>query len=147
LPSVEVGAVGSKVRLVAIYVGRKAVPRRAPLSDEESNKSSSQHLGSQEFCVSSSLSKVELTAVSGGSNAQGLDANSSVEEKLGPKLEEQPPKPYSKPECAGQAVIEDNVLGPLANQGDGRELEPAVLGAVEPESSSTDNAWTPADLH
>uniref|UniRef100_A0A8C0JDH4 BCL6 corepressor like 1 n=1 Tax=Chelonoidis abingdonii TaxID=106734 RepID=A0A8C0JDH4_CHEAB len=32
--------------------------RRVPLSDEESNKSSSQHLGSQEFCVSSSLSKV-----------------------------------------------------------------------------------------
>ncbi|XP_065412414.1 BCL-6 corepressor-like protein 1 isoform X2 [Chrysemys picta bellii] len=121
--------------------------RRAPLSDEESNKSSSQHLGSQEFCVSSSLSKVELTAVSGGSNAQGLDATSSVEEKLGPKLEEQPPKPYPKLECAGQAVIEDNVVGPLANQGDGRELEPAVLGAVEPKSSSTDSAWTPADLH
>uniref|UniRef100_A0A8C4WLG5 BCL6 corepressor like 1 n=1 Tax=Gopherus evgoodei TaxID=1825980 RepID=A0A8C4WLG5_9SAUR len=118
--------------------------RRAPLSDEESNKSSSQHLGSQEFCVSSSLSKV---TVSGGSNAEGLDANSSVEEKLGPKLEEQSPKPYSKPECAGQAVIEDNVLGPLANQGDGRELEPAVPGAVEPESSSPDNARTPADLH
>lgn len=32
--------------------------RRAPLSDEESKTSSSQHLGSQEFCVSSSLSKV-----------------------------------------------------------------------------------------
>ncbi|CAM4718508.1 BCL-6 corepressor-like protein 1 [Lepidochelys kempii] len=121
--------------------------RRAPLSDEESNKSSSQHLGSQEFCVSSSLSKVELTAVSGGSNAQGLDANNSVEEKLGPKLEEQLPKPYPKPECAGKAVIEDNVLGALANQGDGRELEPTVPGAVEPETSSTDSAWMPAELH
>uniref|UniRef100_A0A8D0F8D3 BCL6 corepressor like 1 n=1 Tax=Strix occidentalis caurina TaxID=311401 RepID=A0A8D0F8D3_STROC len=32
--------------------------RRAPLSDEESKTSSSQHLGSQEFCVSSSLSEV-----------------------------------------------------------------------------------------
>lgn len=32
--------------------------RRAPLSDEESKTNSSQHLGSQEFCVSSSLSKV-----------------------------------------------------------------------------------------
>lgn len=32
--------------------------RRAPLSDEESKTSSSQHLGSQEFCVSSSLAKV-----------------------------------------------------------------------------------------
>lgn len=33
-------------------------PRRAPISDEESKTSSSQHLGSQEFCVSSSLSEV-----------------------------------------------------------------------------------------
>uniref|UniRef100_A0A8C8RK20 BCL6 corepressor like 1 n=1 Tax=Pelusios castaneus TaxID=367368 RepID=A0A8C8RK20_9SAUR len=122
--------------------------RRAPLSDEESNKSSSQHLGSQEFCVGSSLSKVELTAVSsGGSNAQGLDANGSVEEKLGPKLEEQPPDPHPKPECAGKGVKEATVLGPLASQEDGRELEPAVPGAVEPESSSTDGAWVPADLH
>lgn len=32
--------------------------RRAPISDEESKTSSSQHLGSQEFCVSSSLSEV-----------------------------------------------------------------------------------------
>lgn len=35
-----------------------SLARRAPLSDEESKTSSSQHLASQEFCVSSSLSKV-----------------------------------------------------------------------------------------
>ncbi|XP_068276096.1 BCL-6 corepressor-like protein 1 [Nyctibius grandis] len=121
--------------------------RRAPLSDEESKTSSSQHLGSQEFCVSSSLSKVELTAVSGGgSSAQGLDADGKVEEKLGPKLEEQPPDPNPNPECAGKTV-KDDALGPLASQGDGRGQEPAVPRAAEQESSGADAAWTPADPH
>ncbi|XP_075369090.1 BCL-6 corepressor-like protein 1 [Mycteria americana] len=121
--------------------------RRAPLSDEESKTSSSQHLGSQEFCVSSSLSKVELTAVSsGGSSAQGLDADGKVEEKLGPKLEEQPPDPNPNPECAGKTV-KDDALGPLASQGDGRGQEPAIPRAAEQESSGADAAWTPADPH
>ncbi|XP_009947545.1 PREDICTED: BCL-6 corepressor-like protein 1, partial [Leptosomus discolor] len=118
---------------------------RAPLSDEESKTSSSQHLGSQEFCVSSSLSEVELTAVSGGgSSAQGLDADGKVEEKLGPKLEEQPPDPDPNPECAGKTV-RDDALGPLASQGDGRGQEPATPRGVEQESSGADAAWTPAD--
>ncbi|NXG37905.1 BCORL protein, partial [Dromaius novaehollandiae] len=122
--------------------------RRAPLSDEESKTSSSQHLGSQEFCVSSSLSKVELTAVSGGgSNAQGLDADGKVEEKLGPKLEEQLPDPNPSPECMGKTVKEDDVLGPLASQGDGRGQEPAIPRAAEQESTGADAAWTPADPH
>ncbi|KAM6323286.1 BCL-6 corepressor-like protein 1 [Podargus strigoides] len=121
--------------------------RRAPLSDEESKTSSSQHLGSQEFCVSSSLSKVELTAVSGGGgSAQGLDADGKVEEKLGPKLDEQPPDPNPNPECAGKPVTE-GALGPLASQGDGRGGEPAVPRAAEQESSGADAAWTPADPH
>ncbi|XP_052669475.1 BCL-6 corepressor-like protein 1 [Harpia harpyja] len=121
--------------------------RRAPLSDEESKTSSSQHLGSQEFCVSSSLSEVELTAVSGGgSSAQGLDADGKVEEKLGPKLEEQPPDPNPNPECAGKTV-KDDALGPLASQGDGRGQEPAIPRAAEQESSGADAAWTPADPH
>ncbi|NXL06718.1 BCORL protein, partial [Mesembrinibis cayennensis] len=119
--------------------------RRAPLSDEESKTSSSQHLGSQEFCVSSSLSKVELTAVSGGgSGAQGLDADGKVEEKLGPKLEEQPPDPNPNPECAGKTV-KDDAPGPPASQGDGRGQEPAIPRAAEQESSGADAAWTPAD--
>ncbi|NXK89016.1 BCORL protein, partial [Formicarius rufipectus] len=118
--------------------------RRAPLSDEESKTSSSQHLGSQEFCVSSSLSEVELTAVSGGSSsAQGLDADGKVEEKLGPKLEEQPPDPNPDTESAGKTVTDD-ALGPLADQRDGRGQEPATPRAVE-ESSGADTAWTPAD--
>ncbi|NXF74275.1 BCORL protein, partial [Sclerurus mexicanus] len=119
--------------------------RRASLSDEESKTSSSQHLGSQEFCVSSSLSEVELTAVSGGSSsAQGLDADGKVEEKLGAKLEEQPPDPNPNLESAGKTVTDD-ALGPLAGQGDGRGQEPATPRAVEEESSGADTAWTPAD--
>ncbi|NXL87828.1 BCORL protein, partial [Alectura lathami] len=117
--------------------------RRAPLSDEESKTSSSQHLGSQEFCVSSSLSKVELTAVSGGgSTAQ--DANSKVEEKIGPKLEEHPPDPNPNPECMGKTVKND-VQGPLASQGDGRGQEPALPQAAEQESGSADAAGMPAN--
>ncbi|KAM9373902.1 BCL-6 corepressor-like protein 1 [Phaethornis superciliosus] len=119
--------------------------RRAPLSDEESKTSSSQHLGSQDFCVSSSLSKVELTAVSGGGgSAQGLDADGKVEEKLGPKLEEQPPDPNPDPECAGKTVKDDG-LGPPTSQGDGRGQEPAIPNAAKQESSGADAAWTPAD--
>ncbi|XP_042663304.1 BCL-6 corepressor-like protein 1 [Tyto alba] len=121
--------------------------RRAPLSDEESKTSSSQHLGSQEFCVSSSLSEVELTAVSsGGSSAQGLDVDGKVEEKLGPKLEEQTPDPDPNPECAGKTV-KDDALGPLASQGDDRGQEPAIPRAAEQEGSGADAAWTPADPH
>ncbi|NXP41086.1 BCORL protein, partial [Leiothrix lutea] len=119
--------------------------RRAPISDEESKTSSSQHLGSQEFCVSSSLSEVELTAVSGGgSSAQGLDADGKVEEKIGPKLEEQSPDPNPELECVGKTVTDD-ALGPLAGQGDGRGQEPATPRAVEQESRGADAAWTPAD--
>ncbi|NXK13570.1 BCORL protein, partial [Herpetotheres cachinnans] len=121
--------------------------RRAPLSDEESKTSSSQHLGSQEFCVSSSLSEVELTAVSGGgSSAQGLDADGKVEEKIGPKLEEQPPDPNPNLECAGKTV-KDDALGPLASQGDGRGQEPPVPRAAEQESGGADAAWTLAETH
>ncbi|NWX97405.1 BCORL protein, partial [Nothoprocta ornata] len=120
--------------------------RRAPLSDEESKTSSSQHLGSQEFCVSSSLSKVELTAVSGGgSSAQGLDADGKVEEKLGPQLEEQLPDPNPSPDCAGKTVKDDDTLGPLASQGDGRGQEAAIPSAAEQEGTGAHTAPAPAD--
>lgn len=90
---------------------------------------------------------MELTAVSGGgSGAQGLDADGKVEEKLGPKLEEQPPDPNPNPECAGKTV-KDDALGPLASQGDGRGQEPAIPRAAEQDSSGADAAWAPADPH
>ncbi|XP_015261639.1 PREDICTED: BCL-6 corepressor-like protein 1 [Gekko japonicus] len=105
--------------------------RRAPLSDEESNTSSSQHLGSPEFCVGSSFSKVELTAISSsGSSAPGFEAEGIVEEKLGPKLEVQP----HEPDCAGKSS-----KGGDASQGDAGEAEP-----TKPESSGPDCLWPPA---
>lgn len=88
---------------------------------------------------------MELTAVSGGgSSAQGLDADGKVEEKIGPKLEEQPPHPNPELECVGKAVTDDT-LGPLAGQGDGRGQEAATPRAVEQESGGADAAWTAAD--
>lgn len=106
--------------------------RRAPLSDEESNTSSSKLLGSPEFCVGNSFSKVELTAVpSSGGGAQGFEAEGIVEEKIGPKLEEQPPH---EPNSAGKAL-----KGSDASQGEAREAEPA-----NPESCSPDGGWPAA---
>lgn len=90
---------------------------------------------------------MELTAVSGGgSSAQGLDADGKVEEKLGPKLEEQPLDPNPNTECVGKTV-KDDVLGPLTGQGDGRGQEPAIPKAAEQEGSAADAARTPADPH
>ncbi|XP_054852962.1 BCL-6 corepressor-like protein 1 [Eublepharis macularius] len=105
--------------------------RRAPLSDEESNTSSSQHLGSPEFCVGSSFSKVELTAISSsGSSAPGFEAEGIVEEKLGPKLEEQP----HEPDGAGKSG-----KGSDASQGEAGVAEP-----TKPESSSPECVWPSA---
>ncbi|XP_026530489.1 BCL-6 corepressor-like protein 1 [Notechis scutatus] len=68
--------------------------RRAPLSDEESDTSSSQHLGSTEFC--NSFSKVEITAVSGsGGGAEGFEPEGTVETEAGPRLREQAHEPDS----------------------------------------------------
>ncbi|XP_039186877.1 BCL-6 corepressor-like protein 1 [Crotalus tigris] len=68
--------------------------RRGPLSDEESDTSSSQHLGSPEFC--NSFSKVEITAVTGsGGGAEGFEPEGTVEEEPGPQLREQAHEPDS----------------------------------------------------
>ncbi|XP_008118430.1 BCL-6 corepressor-like protein 1 isoform X2 [Anolis carolinensis] len=106
--------------------------RRAPLSDEESSTSGSQHLGSPEFCVGSSFSKVELTAVSssGSSSSQGFEAEGIVEEKFGPKLEEQ----SRRADCAKKAL-----KGSDAKPDEVQEAEPA-----KPENSSPDCMWPPA---
>ncbi|XP_061454505.1 BCL-6 corepressor-like protein 1 isoform X2 [Rhineura floridana] len=107
--------------------------RRAPLSDEESNTSNSQHLGSPDFRVGSSFSKVELTAVSSsGSGAQGFEAEGIVEEEIGPKLKEQP----CEPECAEKAL-----KGGDANPGEGREARATKL---ESGGSGPDCVWPSA---
>ncbi|XP_077779144.1 BCL-6 corepressor-like protein 1 [Podarcis muralis] len=98
--------------------------RRAPLSDEESNTSNSQHLGSPDSCTGSSFSKVEHTAVSSsGGSAQGFEAEGTMEEELEPTLKEQP----CEPDCAEKAL-----KGSDANPGKVREG-----GLTRPESSGS----------
>ncbi|XP_028570459.2 BCL-6 corepressor-like protein 1 isoform X2 [Podarcis muralis] len=105
--------------------------RRAPLSDEESNTSNSQHLGSPDFCTGSSFSKVELTAVSSsGGSAQGFEVEGIVEEELRPTLKEQP----CEPDCAEKALT-----GSDANPGKVREG-----GLTRPESSSSPDCAQPS---
>ncbi|XP_063102475.1 BCL-6 corepressor-like protein 1 isoform X2 [Cavia porcellus] len=115
--------------------------RRAPLSDEESTTGDCQHFGSQEFCVSSSFSKVELTAVGSGSNARGADPDGSATEKLGHKSEDQPDDPQPKMDYAGNAAEAEGLLGPLSSPGDGLKL-PTSDGA-EASNSRAECSWTP----
>ncbi|XP_013378529.1 PREDICTED: BCL-6 corepressor-like protein 1 isoform X3 [Chinchilla lanigera] len=115
--------------------------RRAPLSDEESTTGDCQHFGSQEFCVGSSFSKVELTAVGSGSNARGADPDGSATEKLGHKSEDQPDDPQPKMDYAGNAAEAESLLVPLSSPGDGLNL-PAPDGA-EAGNSRAECSWTP----
>ncbi|XP_023381260.1 BCL-6 corepressor-like protein 1 isoform X2 [Pteropus vampyrus] len=114
--------------------------RRAPLSDEESTTGDCQHFGSQEFCVSSSFSKVELTAVGSGSNARGADPDGSATEKLGHKSEDKPDNSQSKMDYAGNVAEAEGLLVPLSNPGDGLKLPPP--DGAEASNSRADCSWT-----
>ncbi|XP_006862895.1 PREDICTED: BCL-6 corepressor-like protein 1 [Chrysochloris asiatica] len=115
--------------------------RRAPLSDEESTTGDCQHFGSQEFCVSSSFSKVELTAVGGGSNARGADPDGGATEKLGHKSEEKSDDPEPKMDYAGNVAAAEGLLVPLSNSGDGLRLPPP--DSAEAGNNRADCCWTP----
>nr|XP_035143869.1 BCL-6 corepressor-like protein 1 isoform X4 [Callithrix jacchus] len=115
--------------------------RRAPLSDEESTTGDCQHFGSQEFCVSSSFSKVELTAVGSGSNARGADPDGSATEKLGHKSEDKPDDPQPKMDYAGNVAEAEGLLVHLSSPGDGLKL-PAP-DSTEASNSRADCSWTP----
>nr|XP_020020859.1 BCL-6 corepressor-like protein 1 [Castor canadensis] len=114
--------------------------RRAPLSDEESTTSDCQHFGSQEFCVGSSFSKVELTAVGSGSNARGADSDGNATEKLGHKSEDQPDDPQSKMDYAGNAAEAEGLLVPLSSQGDGLKLP--TPDSSEASNNRAECSWT-----
>ncbi|XP_078218413.1 BCL-6 corepressor-like protein 1 isoform X5 [Callithrix jacchus] len=114
---------------------------RAPLSDEESTTGDCQHFGSQEFCVSSSFSKVELTAVGSGSNARGADPDGSATEKLGHKSEDKPDDPQPKMDYAGNVAEAEGLLVHLSSPGDGLKL-PAP-DSTEASNSRADCSWTP----
>nr|XP_044996207.1 BCL-6 corepressor-like protein 1 isoform X2 [Jaculus jaculus] len=115
--------------------------RRAPLSDEESTTGDCQHFGSQEFCVSSSFSKVELTAVGGGSNARGANPDGSATEKLGHKSEDQPDDSQPKMDYSGGAAEAEGLLVPLSSPED--ELKLPTPDSTEPGHSRASCSWTP----
>ncbi|XP_047620383.1 BCL-6 corepressor-like protein 1 isoform X2 [Phacochoerus africanus] len=115
--------------------------RRAPLSDEESTTGDCQRFGTQEFCVSSSFSKVELTAVGSGSNARGSDPDGSATEKLGHKSEDKSDDTQPKMDYAGNVAEAGGPLVPLSSPGDGLKL-PASDGP-EAGSGTADCSWTP----
>ncbi|XP_032116068.1 BCL-6 corepressor-like protein 1 isoform X3 [Sapajus apella] len=115
--------------------------RRAPLSDEESTTGDCQHFGSQEFCVSSSFSKVELTAVGSGSNARGADPDGSATEKLGHKSEDKPDDTQPKMDYAGNVAEAEGLLVPLSSPGDGLKLPSP--DSTEASNSRADCSWTP----
>ncbi|XP_045708183.1 BCL-6 corepressor-like protein 1 isoform X3 [Phyllostomus hastatus] len=116
--------------------------RRAPLSDEESTTGDCQRFGSQEFCVSSTFSKVEFTAVGSGSNARGADPDGSATEKLGHKSEDKPDNPQQKMDYAGNVAEAEGLLVPLSSPGDGLKLSSSPEGA-EAGNNRADCSWTP----
>ncbi|XP_060038758.1 BCL-6 corepressor-like protein 1 isoform X2 [Erinaceus europaeus] len=113
--------------------------RRAPLSDEESTTGDRQHFGSQEFCVSSSFSKVELTAVGSGIGARGADPDGSATEKLGHKSEDKPNDPQPQMDYAGNVGEAEGLLVALSSPGDGLP----VADSTEASDSRADASWTP----
>ncbi|XP_041498137.1 BCL-6 corepressor-like protein 1 [Microtus oregoni] len=115
--------------------------RRAPLSDEESTTGDCQHFGSQEFCVSSSFSKVELTAVGSGSNARGANPDGSTTEKLGHRSEDQPDDSQPKMDYVGNAGEAEGLLMPLSSPGDGLKLP--TPDSTEASHSRANCSWTP----
>ncbi|EHB03569.1 BCoR-like protein 1 [Heterocephalus glaber] len=124
-----------------LYILDSHLDERAPLSDEESTTGDCQHFGSQEFCVGSSFSKVELTAVGSGSNARGADPDGSSTEKLGHKSEDQPDDPQPKMDYAGNAAEAEGLLVPLSSPGDGLKLP--TPDCPEASNSRAECSWTP----
>ncbi|XP_068930156.1 BCL-6 corepressor-like protein 1 isoform X2 [Petaurus breviceps papuanus] len=102
--------------------------RRTSLSDEESKAAGCQGFRPQEFCVSSGFSKVELTAVGGGSDAQGVDAANGAKEKIGHKAGEQQPSTEPKmapsgPDDSKLVSLEVNGL-PCTSPSSGNSTQP-----------------------
>ncbi|XP_018431782.1 PREDICTED: BCL-6 corepressor-like protein 1 [Nanorana parkeri] len=78
--------------------------RRTPLSDEESKSSSTQPLGCEERCVSSVLSKVDITPAPNQSDVLMVQEDGGAQVGAGQRLEEKPPDP-AVPQPAGAAPL------------------------------------------
>ncbi|XP_071981976.1 BCL-6 corepressor-like protein 1 isoform X1 [Engystomops pustulosus] len=74
--------------------------RRTALSDAEAKSSSAQHLGSEENCVTSVLSKVDLIPATNQSDALMLQEVGATQVETGQKPEDKPPD-RTEPEPAG----------------------------------------------
>ncbi|KAG9478166.1 BCL-6 corepressor-like protein 1 isoform X1 [Eleutherodactylus coqui] len=74
--------------------------RRTALSDEESKSNSTQHLGSEDRCVSSVLSKVDLLPATNQSDALMLQEVGATQVETGQKPEDKPPD-RTEPDSAG----------------------------------------------
>ncbi|XP_075428918.1 BCL-6 corepressor-like protein 1 isoform X2 [Ascaphus truei] len=119
--------------------------RRTPLSDEESKTNGSQHLGSQDCCVSSVLSKVEFIPATNQRDALMLQEDGGAEEKTGQELEEKPPDPVL-PEPAGEPVSAETCEkdSPPESKETTNMLDTATQGASSPDSKKIESARTPA---
>ncbi|XP_056407591.1 BCL-6 corepressor-like protein 1 isoform X2 [Hyla sarda] len=85
--------------------------RRTALSDEESKSNSAQHLGSEERCVSSILSKVALIPATNQSDALMLQDIGATQVETGQKPEDKPPD-GTEPEQAGPLSKACNNVSP-----------------------------------
>ncbi|KAM4696714.1 BCL-6 corepressor-like protein 1 isoform 2-T2 [Rhinophrynus dorsalis] len=118
--------------------------RRTSLSDEESKTSSSQHLGSEDHCVSSVLSKVEFTPVDDQSDALMLQDDGGAEVETGQKLEEKPPD-HIVPLPAGVTVTSETHANTL--QAGTKQvfnmLDVSIRGALSPDIKRLESARAP----
>ncbi|XP_053555361.1 BCL-6 corepressor-like protein 1 isoform X2 [Bombina bombina] len=142
---------GDRVRMCGINEDR-----RIPLSDEESKANSSQHLGSEDCCVSRILSKVEFTPATNQSDALMLQEDGGVEVKTGQKLEEKPPDPVgestilqtcdntSRLESRQRPIMLDTTTQGTTNSGSKR-IEAARTPASEKASGVEHHSLQPAD--
>ncbi|XP_063794422.1 BCL-6 corepressor-like protein 1 isoform X2 [Pseudophryne corroboree] len=116
--------------------------RRNPLSDEKLKSSNSQHLGSEDLCVNSVLSKVDFIPATNQSDALMLQEGGGAAVESGQQLEEKPPDPIvSKPALSFKAC--DNVSPP-----DGKPaanmLDTSIQAASSKHSKKMEYARTPA---
>ncbi|KAM8952464.1 BCL-6 corepressor-like protein 1 isoform 2-T2 [Pelodytes ibericus] len=119
--------------------------RRTALSDEESKTSSSQHLGSEDRCVSSVLSKVDFIPATNQSDALMLQENGGADVETAQKLEEKPPDPILLASAAETVAPEACVsISPPDNKQAANMLDTSTQGAPSTDSKRIESARTPA---
>ncbi|XP_029463268.1 BCL-6 corepressor-like protein 1 isoform X2 [Rhinatrema bivittatum] len=126
---------GDRIRMCGI-----SEDRRTSLSDEESKTGSSECLSTQECCVSSGLSKAELTPVKNCIDVRMQDEDGSVEEKAGHRKDEIPLDPLTDKPVTPET---SKLAAPLTDKGDLRMLDALLSGTADLENSRVEAARTP----